>query len=88
MEVTSGQPQPLSASGLVKTGQGTLQKIICATSSSGTATVYDALTATGTPVLNAFPLTAGGVSPLDINFQIGCYIAIGGTATITATYGP
>lgn len=82
--VTSGQPQ--AGAGLIATGQGTLQKVIAVASTSGTLTIYDALSATGTPTLNGFPLTAGQVYPLDINFQIGCFIVLGGTATITSTY--
>jgi len=83
-----GQPYNTSASGLLKSGQGVLQKVIVAASSSGTLTIYDNTAASGTVILTAFPLTAGQVYELDIMFQTGCYISIGGTATITATVGP
>jgi hypothetical protein len=49
-------------------------------------TIYDNTAASGFAVLTAFPLTAGQSTALDLNFQIGCYISISGTATITAAY--
>ena len=87
-QVQVGQGVSTNASGLLRTGQGCVQKIICAASSSGTITIYDNTSAAGTVLLNAFPVVAGNVYDVGLMFQLGCYIAIGGTATITPTLGP
>ena len=83
---TSGQIAIISASGQIVTGQGTLQKLICSASTSGTVTLYDGIGAGGSAFTTAFPVTAGGVYNLEVNFQVGLYVTLGGTATITATY--
>ena len=83
-----GQTYPAVATGLLKTGQGCLQKCAVSSSSSGTLTAYDNTTASGTPLLNAFPLTAGQVYEFDMMFQTGLYVTIGGTAVAAITVGP
>ena len=76
----------MTGSGLVKGGNGTLRRVLVAASSSGTLTVYDNTAASGTVLVNAFPLTAGQSIQFDLAFQVGCYISLGGTADITAVY--
>lgn len=80
--------QPYIAAGLLKSGSGVLQKVACASSTAGALTVYDNTTATGTPIINAFPLTAGQVYEFNAAFSAGCFVVIGGAATYTITLGP
>lgn len=79
-------PLRMTASGLVKAGNGLARRVICAASTSGTLTIYDNTAASGTIILNAFPLSAGQSYQLDALFQNGCYVALGGTADITFLY--
>jgi hypothetical protein len=50
--------------------------------------VYDNTSATGTPIINAFPLAAGQIYEFETMFQLGCFVVIGGAATYTITVGP
>lgn len=78
----------LTASGLVKTGQGTLVGVVVNSHSSGTLKFWNALTAT-TPVLfDTITLAAGErwVPLFDTAFTTGCYLTIGGTANVTVVY--
>lgn len=82
----------ISASGLVKTGAGVIDRIIINSHTSGTIKLWDALTATTPVICNTMTLSAvattgervielGGIS-----FTTGLYVTIGGTADITVVY--
>lgn len=73
----------LSASGQVLNGPGRLLGILCASSSSGTAKVWDSLSAAGTVCVNTMSLTAGQFYPMPAYMKTGCYVTIAGTADIT-----
>lgn len=75
----------ISASALLKTGSGVLQKIVCST--SGTLVIYDNTAASGTVLIASFAVTAGNVYVLDLAFSTGCYISIT-SAVITPIFGP
>jgi hypothetical protein len=76
----------VSASGSVKNGSGTLGGFLCTASSSGTVTIYDNTASSGTKIVDTMSVTAGQPYPVPVNFNNGCYIVIGGTATITVFY--
>ena len=76
----------LSASALLKSGNGTLRRIIVNSASSASITVYDSTSASGLVLLQSFPLTAGATPQFDLAFQNGCYIALTGTANFTPVY--
>ena len=81
-------PIPLAASGLAKTGPGVLGGILVGTSSSLTIKVWDALTATGTVILETTAaLTAGQFLRIPAGFGVGCFVTIGGTGTVTVFVG-
>lgn len=74
-----GTPVRLDTSGVVLGRQGLLIGFLCV--NSGTLTLYDhASSASGTPFLNAFPVTAGQFVPIAVSLQNGCYATL-----ITAT---
>lgn len=78
----------MTASGLVKTGQGKLCSIIINSHSSGTIKIWDAVTAAVPVICNTMTLAAGErrIELEEINFTTGLYITIGGTADITVVY--
>lgn len=76
----------LTASGLVKTGQGILVGMYVNSTSSGTIKFWDAVTAT-TPVINNTITPAVGFHWLgNANFTTGLYATIGGTLDVTLYY--
>lgn len=76
----------LSSSALVKTGEGHLLGVFCASSSSGTLKVWDNTSAATTVLVNTFSLVAGTWYPLPFRFGVGCYATIGGTADVTFSF--
>ena len=78
----------LSASGLVKTGSGTIAGVIINSHSSGTLKLWDSLTAANTVICNTITFGAGErfVPLYDTAFNTGLYATIGGTADITIVY--
>lgn len=75
---------------LVKTGAGMLGRVVINTKGTvaSTITIYDALTATGTPIAIIDSLSLSGTFSYDIAFAIGLCIVTTGTAApnITVTY--
>lgn len=76
----------MSVSGQVKAGAGVITSIFCASSSSATCKIWDALTATTPVLVNTFTLVGGTPYPMCLPFATGCYITITGTADITVAY--
>ena len=72
----------LVASGQVLAGEGWLSGYNCLSTSSGTITLYNALTATGTAVFTATPTAGATVLLPNVHFTVGCYCTIGNTATV------
>jgi hypothetical protein len=75
----------LTASGLVKSGQGLLGGFLVA---SGTPTIqlFDSLTAGGTLILNTMQLSAATAYPVPAFFNNGVYAVIAGAGDITFFY--
>lgn len=77
----------LSASAQIAPGAGTLYGVIVNSNSSGTLKLWDALTATGTVIMNTYTFAAGSsiinLSHVGISFYTGLFATIGGTADIT-----
>lgn len=84
----SSQGTALSTSALVKTGAGRLNKVFIASHSSGTLKLWDALSATGTVLLDTYTYPAGS-STLDFGglvFGTGLYATLTNTQSITILY--
>jgi hypothetical protein len=78
-----GSPAPMTAgsSAIIKNGPGALLGFLA--SVAGTASIYDATTATN-PIITALPITAGW-NPIPVAFGTGCFIALT-TAAGTAVW--
>jgi hypothetical protein len=79
---------PLSASGLVKTGQGIVASIFVSSGTAVTVKVWDNTSAAGTVILET---TAAITPPLNIPlqaaFSTGCFVTLAGTApTVSVMY--
>lgn len=78
----------LSASGLVKTGYGSVVGIIINSHTAGTIKLWDSLTASGT-VLNetiTFEVGERTIPLFGETFNIGLFATIGGVANVTIVY--
>lgn len=76
----------LSASGIVKTGPGTLFMVKCSSGSSGTIKLWDNTAASGTVIQNTMAIDAKEEHYFPCEFATGLYVTIGGTADITAYF--
>lgn len=76
---------PISASTLVKTGVGRFAGFfVSAASATPTITVYDNTSAASTKIIDTFTPSAGTMYRFPTsNFNVGLYIAISGTVTLT-----
>jgi hypothetical protein len=79
----------ITASGLIKTGAGRVNKIIVSATNAGTIKLWDNTAASGTVLLDTMTLPAAGTS-IDLGgiaFSTGLFATIAGTsATVTVTY--
>ena len=76
----------LSASALIKTGAGVLKGIVVNSHSSGTLKLWDNTSAATTVLFNTITFAAGSGIVINlpaVEFSIGLYATIGGTADIT-----
>lgn len=77
----------LSASGLVKTGAGTIRGVMVASSTGGTIKLWDNTSAAGTVIVNTTAsITAPAFFPIEGSFTTGLYCTISGTADVTVFY--
>jgi hypothetical protein len=77
----------LSASALVKTGEGNLCGIFVASASSTpTIKVWDNTSAATTVLVNTFTPLPGTWYPIPMHFLTGCYVTISGTVDCTVSY--
>lgn len=74
---------PITADTLINTGQGTIGRIFVASATSGTITVYDNTSATGTKIVDTFSVTAATSYPFQTFYKTGLFIDIGGTVSAT-----
>lgn len=72
-----------NASGVVRLGPCNLLGVLVNSTTGGTITLYDEVSATGTPVVNAITTAANTYKDLPISFAKGCYFAKGGTLDCT-----
>lgn len=73
----------------VVAGAGKFYGLIINSHSSGTIKLWDALTATGTVIMNTYTLPAGSQTvllPTPVDFYTGLFITVGGTADYTILY--
>lgn len=79
----------LTASALVKTGQGKVVGFIVNSNTSGTLKLWDNTSAATTTLMNTYTFAAGSsviTFPAAIAFNTGLYATIGGTADITLVW--
>jgi hypothetical protein len=78
----------ISASALVKTGQGKLQAIVVNSMSGGTIKLWDNTSAAAPVICNTITLAATDrvIDLKNVEFTTGLYVTIGGTADITLLY--
>lgn len=76
----------LSASGQVSASEVELLGLFCASSTSGTAKVWNSASAAGDILVNTFPLIGGQYYPMPFYCGVGCYVTITGTADVTVGY--
>ncbi len=78
----------LTASGLIKTGAGTVKGVVINSHSSGTLKFWDNTSAATTVIFNTITLAAGErwIPLLDATYTVGLYLTIGGTADVTVIY--
>lgn len=79
----------LTATALVKVGEGGIAGIFVSTASSTpTITVYDELVSSGTTtkIVNTFTPVAGQYYPMPFAFKNGLVVAISGTVTCTVGF--
>jgi hypothetical protein len=94
--LTNVQPYGLykniSASALIKTGEGELQAVIINSHSSGTLKLWDNTSAATTVICNTITFSAVATTGerwipfFGLKFNTGCYATIGGTADLTFIY--
>jgi len=78
----------ISASGLIKTGAGSLAGVVINSHSSGTLKFWDNTSAATPVIFNTITLAAGEqyIELGGIGFNTGLYLTIGGTADVTVIY--
>lgn len=76
----------ITASTLIQEGSTKLGGIFCASSTAGTAKVWDNTAASGAVCVNTFTLVAGTYYKIPADMKLGCYITIGGTTDVTVFY--
>lgn len=81
-----GKYTNISASALIKTGTGVVYGFVVNSHTSGTLKLWDNTSAATTVLLNTITFAAGPnfISlPVGVQFGVGLYATIGGTADIT-----
>lgn len=83
---TGCNTKQLSASGLVKTGDGALHFIKVSSSTGGSIKLWDNTSAATTVLLDTMAVAAGDEHYLPFAFTTGLYCTITGTASLTVAY--
>lgn len=79
--------QSLSADTLVKTGVGRLWKVLVTSSGGGKLKLWDAVSATGTVLMDEMPVSAGDEIELRTEFKTGLYFDVtAGSLTASVIY--
>lgn len=82
--VETGTPVRMqNVSGVVYLGPCNLIGVLVNSTTGGTITLYDEVSATGTAVLNAVSTTASTFKEMPISFAKGIYLTKGGTLDCT-----
>lgn len=76
----------MSASGLVKTGEGVCHLILITSSSSLTVKLWDSTSAAGTVIVDTMAVNANEEYDIPAQFTTGLYVTLGGTGTLTVFY--
>lgn len=86
MENLVNQYVNLTASALVRTGQGKLVGMYVNSTTSGTIKLWDNTSAAGTVINNTITPAIGFHNLGTVNFTVGLYATIGGTLDVTLFY--
>jgi len=83
----AGSYKHITATGNIKPIGGRLIGVLCASTSSGTITLYDsATTTTTTPMTGTITPAAGSFIPIPAIFANGLYAVVSGTLDATLIY--
>lgn len=88
MEALASTPKNLSASAQIKSGPGILVGVIINSHTSGTLKFWNNTAGSGTVLFNTITLASGErwIPLFNTNFDVACYLTIGGTADVTVLY--
>lgn len=77
---------PITASTLIKSTDGVIGRIVVASTTVGTLTIYDNTSATGKKILDTITPAAAQTITLEAAFSLGCYIVVGGTISASVMW--
>lgn len=88
METFASTPKNLSASGAIKNTPGVLVGVVINSHTSGTLKFWNNTAGSGTVLFNTITLASGEryINLFNANFDVACYLTIGGTADVTVLY--
>lgn len=88
METLAGTPVNLTASASIKSTPGMLIGIIVNSHTGGTLKFWNNTSAAGAILFNTITLAAGEryIPFYNTNFNVACFLTIGGTADVTVIY--
>lgn len=88
METLAGNTVNLTASGRIKDTAGILVGIVINSHTSGTLKFWNNTAGSGTVLFNTITLAAGEryIPFYNANFNVACFLTIGGTADVTVIY--
>jgi len=81
--VKTGAPVRVSASGVIRYGNCNLIGVIVNSTTSGTITLYDEVSATGTAFVAAIAPAAGVYTPIPASCAKGIYFTLANTMNVT-----
>lgn len=88
METFSATPKNMSASGSIKSTPGILVGVIVNSHTGGTLKFWNNTAGSGAVLFNTITLADGerSINFFNANFDVACYLTIGGTADVTVLY--
>ncbi len=87
---TYGLPAQITGTGLIYTGQGTVNGIIVNSHTNGTLKLWDNTSAATTILIDTFtfPTGSGSYNLFGVKFIKGIFATVGGTLDATISYNP
>jgi hypothetical protein len=89
MDTLTMKKTNFTASGVIKTGAGSVAGVIVNSHTSGTLKLWDNTAGSGTVIINTYTFPAGSgvyTFPAPIEFYTGLYATVGGTLDCTIVW--